>query len=148
MVNGLLKHKGILRAMLALAIFMGLSPQIAPAMPVDSYGVSAATSAREAYISHIQKVLDSEVAQARLSAMGVNRDSLEQELQKLSDVQLQQLAARAEAVTSGGDSGITVVLLLIIVVLAILYFADYQLRLEPRERTDADKTDKTEKTAK
>jgi len=145
MVNGLLKHKGILRVMLALAIFMGLSPQIAPAMPVDSYGVSAATSAREAYISHIQKVFDSEVAQARLSAMGVTRDSLEQGVQKLSDVQLQKLAARADAVTSGGDSGITVVLLLIIVVLAILYFADYQMKIEPREHKDADKTEKTAK---
>ena len=142
MVNGLLKHKGILRVMLALAIFMGLSPQIAPAMPVDSYGVSAATSAREAYISHIQKVLDSETALAKLRAMGLHRESLEQGLARLSDTQLQQLAARAEAVTSGGDSGIIFVLLLIIIVLAILYIADYQMKIEPRDHSSSSKTNK------
>src|SRR3989344_1109504 len=91
-------------SMMALwAILIGFSPTNAFAFPTDSLSAIGSSSAKEAQIAQIMDVLSKPGAQLHLRFAGISDQEIRSALWKLDDMQLSQLAGRAETVKAGGN---------------------------------------------
>ena len=130
-LESLLKHKGILRLMLAIALICGISPAHAVAMPVGSQLV-VQTSANSIYLEKVQKFFSRDIVQNRLSKLGLTKEDAQEYVAKLSDAQLETLAKKVDTIEAAGDSGVVILLVVLLIAVCWLYFSDYRLKLEPR----------------
>ncbi|KPK39834.1 MAG: hypothetical protein AMJ78_07855 [Omnitrophica WOR_2 bacterium SM23_29] len=103
------------------------------AMPVESKEV---TLNRNADIETISKFLAQDIVKSKLSKMGLTEAQVSERISRLSDAQLRSLAMRIDSVKSGGDASTIIIVLLILslVVIAILYFTDQTIKLEPKHK--------------
>jgi len=137
-LEGLLRRKGILSLMLAMAILFGMAPQTAMAMPVDSQLIVHQSAARGMYIEKVQSFLNKEIVQNRLSKLGMNEQAVSEYIGQLDDARLEQLAKRVDTINAAGDTGVVILLVVLLVMVCVMYFADYRIKLVPREHNPED----------
>jgi len=133
-LTGLLRRKGIIWLMAGMAFFCGIAPQSGLTMPVDSQLIIRDAASQSLYLEKVQKFLNQEQVQKKLSALGFDKETAQQYIDKLDESQLQQLAGKIDTVETAGDTGIVIVLLLLLIVVSVLYFADYGVNVEPRHK--------------
>ncbi|MGH7205010.1 MAG: PA2779 family protein [Nitrospiraceae bacterium] len=73
-------------------------------------------------LQKVQRVLENKVVRQRLEDMGLTPEEINARLDRVSDVQMHQLAAQIDALLPGGDDGVlsTIALVLLIVVLVLI----------------------------
>lgn len=133
-LNGLLKRKGIFVFMLAVAVMLGFSPQTGLAMPAGSQPIIADSSSQSVYMEKIQVFLNRQVVQKRLSKLGMSKESIQEYLGQMDEARLKQLAARIDKLNAAGDTALVVLLIVLLVAMCVMYFADYRIKLEPRNK--------------
>jgi hypothetical protein len=131
-LESLLKQKGILKLMLAIALICGFSPANAIAMPIDSQLVVQSTLNQSVYLEKVENFLNKDIVQQRLAKLGLSKQDAQKYVNQLNDAQLEKLAKKVDSVEAAGDSGIVILMLLMLIVMCVLYFSDYGLKLEPR----------------
>jgi hypothetical protein len=79
-------------------------------------------------LSNIQRVLEAKMVRQRLADLGLSADEIAAKLNRLSDVQIHQIATQLESVIPGGFHGLDdvlhlalTVLLIVVIVLVILW---------------------------
>ncbi len=130
----LLKQKGILGLMLAIAIICGMAPQNVGAMPVGSQPVVYQSAAQSIYLEKIQGFLNQEVVKQRLSKLGMSEEAVTAYITKLDEPKLAQLASKIDTLESAGSDALGIVLILALLFFTVLYFTEYRLKLEPRHK--------------
>ncbi len=133
-IQDLLRYKCVFKIMLAIALLLGAVPQVSIAMPVSSQAAFHSELASNVYMQKIQSFLDRQIVQKKLAKMGISPKDIYAYLNNMPHSQLKQLAAKVDTVKSGGDGGLVIVLMLLLIVMAVLYFTDYGLKLEPRDK--------------
>lgn len=103
----------------AEAMFVPSAPH---ANPAESQEESAA---RTADMTRIQAALESKIIQQKLMDYGLSPEETTARLNKLSDEQIHQLAAHADALEAGGDPlgflvGVVVLALLVVLLIFLL----------------------------
>jgi len=83
---------------LVMTVLMAVAVTTVVAAPVESV-----ESGRAAALAKVEGVLAEKVVADRLLALGLTREQVSARLAKLSDAQLQQLAAHVEQIRAGGD---------------------------------------------
>lgn len=78
-------------------------------------------------IRRIERVLESKVLRERLHRMGMNDEEINSKLNRLSDEQLHQFAARVDSVAPGGDGGGLLIGLLVLGILILLFIYLFKL---------------------
>lgn len=101
------------------AVFLGMSPSQALAMPSGSVSVLSADSARDAQLHKILETFSRPEARAHLVMMGIDRKEFEARLSQLDDRQLGLVADKADQVKAAG-SGLGVVVALLVIVLLVV----------------------------
>src|SRR5574341_640529 len=73
-------------------------------------------------LQKVQRLLENKIVRQRLQDMGLNAEEITARLDRVSDVQMHQLAVQIDALMPGGDDGTltTIALVLLIVVLVLL----------------------------
>lgn len=73
-------------------------------------------------LQKVQRLLENKIVRQRLEDMGLSEEEINARLERVSDLQLHQLAMQIDALMPGGDDGTltTIVLVLLIVVLILL----------------------------
>ena len=133
--EGLLEKKRIFIFMAMWACLLGISPRISFCMPVNSLPSSAQVSQQKIDdLGKLNSFLELEPVKKKLLRMGLGKNEINQRLAKLDDATLHRLAQRAGKITAGGDStGIVIILILLtLIFVAILYFTDRVVKIEPR----------------
>jgi len=120
--------------MLAIALVFGMSPGHCIAMPVDSQLVIQSQSTQGLYIEKVQRFLEREMVQDHLGKMGLSEIATEEYISKLDAVELQQLAAKIDTVEAAKGNGLVVLLVILLIAMCVLYFSDYGVKLEPRQK--------------
>ncbi len=92
------------------AMFVPAAPQTQPAPLSD----------RAADLVKIQKALESKVLQQRLMDYGLTPAEALAKINGLPDAQVHQLAARIDALQSGGAGGNLIIILLLIIIIILL----------------------------
>jgi len=133
-LEGLLRRKGILTLMVGIALLCGIAPANGLAMPIDSQPLIQSAPAQSAYLEKVQTFLDKEIVQTRLSKLGLSTEAAKRYISRLDQTQLKRLSQRIDSVEAGGDGATAIIALLVIllIVMSVLYFADYRVKLEPR----------------
>lgn len=134
-LEGLLKQKGILKLMLAIALICGISPVNSIAMPIDSQIIVHSNTAQSIYLEKVQDFLNKDIVQNRLSKLGLNPEDAQLYVSQLDQAQLEKLANKVDSVEAAGNTGIVVLLIVLLIAMCVLYFADYGLKLEPRNKS-------------
>ncbi len=129
----LLKRKGILVLMLAIAMICGISPANAIAMPVDSQ-IAVSSSQKAMHIEKIQSFLNQSLVQNRLAKLGLSKESAMQYVSKMDEARLAKLAGRIDSIDKASGDGTVILLVILLIVLCVLYFTDYRVKLEPRRK--------------
>ena len=133
----LLRKKPVYLFMALWAAVLGCAPANAPAMPVESGIASAACSQRQADLTSISRFLEQEAVRQKLAEMGLEESEIRYCLSRLDDSQLRQLTLRVEGIKAGaGASWFLVVIFLGLVFIAVLYFTEYHIVLEPKSKTE------------
>lgn len=127
--------KNVKRLCCIMALWMlllGCVPNL-NAMPVESKDVSLT---RNADIETISKFLAQDIVKSKLSKLGLTEPQISERLSRLSGARLRSLAMRIDSVKAGGDAGVVILVLVIIalVTIAILYFTDQTIKVEPKHR--------------
>jgi len=83
---------------------------------------SAPSLSRAEDLQNVQRLLENKIVRQRLEDMGLSEEEINARLERVSDLQLHQLAMQIDALMPGGDDGTltTIVLVLLIVVLILL----------------------------
>jgi hypothetical protein len=73
-------------------------------------------------LQKVQRLLENKIVRQRLADMGLSAEEINARLDRVSDLQLHQLAMQIDALMPGGDDGTltTIALVLLIVVLILL----------------------------
>jgi Family of unknown function (DUF6627) len=73
-------------------------------------------------LQKVQRLLENKIVRQRLQDMGLNAEEITARLDRVSDIQMHQLAVQIDALMPGGDDGTltTIALVLLIVVLVLL----------------------------
>lgn len=102
------------------------SAMLAPSDPATSSESSPTQRMEE--LSNIQRVLEAKMVRQRLADLGLSADEIAAKLNRLSDVQIHQIATQLESVIPGGFHGLDdvlhlalTVLLIVVIVLVILW---------------------------
>ena len=85
---------------------------------------------RAADLQKVQSVLETKVVSQRLADYGLNQEEINARVNRLSDVQLHQLATQIDAMLPAGDGGLGIVIaLLVIAILAVIliYLLDHKI---------------------
>ncbi len=130
-LEGLLRRKGILMLMLAIAMLCGISPANAIAMPVDSQ-IAVSSSQQVMHIEKIQSFLNKSMVQNRLAKLGLSKESAMQYVSKMDEAQLAKLSGRIDSIDKASGDATVILLVILLIALCALYFTDYKLKLEPR----------------
>ena len=133
-IKNLLQYKCVFKIMLGIAVLFGALPQVSIAMPVDSQAAFQSELAADVYMQKIQSFLNKQVVQKRLAKMGISSEQINDYVNSMDEPQLKQLASRIDTVEAGADGAVVVLLVLLLIFIAVLYFTDYGVKLEPRER--------------
>ena len=133
----LLRRKGILFTMAVWACLLGCLPSSSSAMPVESrVSVIQGVNAREADIRTISSVLEKETIRQRLARLGLKEGEIKERLVRLDDAELHSLAMKVERIRAGGDSSLAIgIAILLLIIIAVLYFTDYAIKIEPRHES-------------
>lgn len=130
-LEGLLRRKGILMLMLAVAVLCGISPANSIAMPIDSK--AAISSSQQAmHMERIQNFLNKSMVQNRLSKLGLSKESAMQYVSKMDEAQLAKLSGKIDSIDKGSGDFTVILLVIVLIAVFVLYFTDYKLKLEPR----------------
>lgn len=132
-LEGLLKRKGILTVMLAIAILCGISPANSIAMPVESQ-VSLNASQQSLHLEKIQDFLNKAAVSKRLAKLGLNKEQTMQYVQSLDDAQLAKLSKRIDTIDKASGNGAVILLAILLIAIFALYITDYKVKLEPRRK--------------
>jgi len=131
----LLKKKYVLNLMLFIALVCGAGPRICFAMPVNSHtSLNTVINRDDCYLEKVQNFLQKDIVQKKLAKLGLSKTAIDQYINNLDKVELQNLARKVGHLDSAGDSGLVVVLFLLLIVVSFLYFSDYAIKLEPRDK--------------
>jgi len=127
----LLKRKGILMLMLAMAMLCGISPANSIAMPVNSQmGISSSQQALQ--IDKIQNFLNKSMVRSRLSKLGLSNESAMQYVSQMDEAQLMKLSGKIDSIDKASGNGLVVLLVILLIAFIFLYMTDSKLKLEPR----------------
>ena len=127
----LLKRKGILMLMLAMAMLCGISPANSIAMPVNSQmGISSSQQALQ--IDKIQNFLNKSMVRSRLSKLGLSNESAMQYVSQMDEAQLMNLSGKIDSINKASGNGLVVLLVILLIAFIFLYMTDSKLKLEPR----------------
>gem|GEM_PF-5168150 len=140
MVQKCLSIKSVYILMLFLIVSVTLFPGNSFALPLSSR-VSCDqgnSHLRQACIDKILSLYDTRTFSSWMRTRNISREEFGEKLAKLDTVQLQSLSSRADKIYAAGDLGGVLVLIAIItlVVIAILYFTDYSVRIEPKHNKE------------
>ena len=127
----LLRRKGILILMLAVAVLCGISPANAIAMPIDSQ-IAVSSSQYVMHIEKIQSFLNKSLVQSRLSKLGLSKESAMQYVSKMDEAQLAKLSGKIDSIDKASGDGVVILLMILLIALFVLYLTDYKVKLEPR----------------
>jgi hypothetical protein len=118
----LLNHK-LVWAVATWAILFGVAPSNGFAMPSSSVSTFSTPSFREMQIDKIVTQMGRPEARAHMMMMGISQNELKDNLVRLDDAQLANVAGKADQIKVAGDAGIGIlVTLLIIGILAIIFY--------------------------
>lgn len=108
----------------SLSLVLVSVPADLRAMPTESTAALQEGGEKEAMINKILSALDHPSAAAHLKLMGIDRAGLKEELNQLDEIQLAQIAERADQVKAAGDGvGLAIgILLVVLLVVLIFYF--------------------------
>lgn len=128
------KIKPVYILMLLLFLNINILPQDVSGLVVKSR--ETRSESRIQNIENILKVLKNDIAQKRLLSLRINEQDLRARLERLSDSQLSVLSRDANMINIGADAGGVAIAILVIVLLiiAILYFTDYAVKVEPKHK--------------
>lgn len=85
---------------------------------------------RAADLQKVQSVLETKVVSQRLADYGLSQEEISVRVNRLSDVQLHQMASQIDALIPAGDAGFGIVItLLVIAILAVIliYLLDHRI---------------------
>lgn len=115
----------LISALIALSAFA--APAEAMLLPTASPSAASAPIERAADLALIQRTLESQVLQQRLTEYGLTKDQAMDKLNVLSDAQVHQFASRIEMLQAGGRRttvDLEVVLIILLLVLLILLIVE------------------------
>jgi len=111
-------------------MLISIPPSNGYAMPSASVSAFDIASARQAQMNKILIELARPEAKAHLMLMGVSQSELKQELARLDDAQLADVAAKADAIKVAGDSGLGIIIAILVIAILIVIF----VRLKNHQR--------------
>jgi len=114
-------------ALVLLVYWCGVhaAPAFAGLAPSRTSGVTAISSARDADMIAVQRMLEHKVVVQKLRDYGVTVEQARLRASNLSDAELHQLASASKGLPSGGDGtgaiiGILIIIILVIVILKLM----------------------------
>ena len=121
-------------ALLAITTFVGpAEAMFVPSAPNQNAADPAASSAeRAADLAKIQTALESKIVQQKLMDYGLSPEETMARVNKLSDVQINQLATHTDSLQAGGDPVDLVIGLLIVAILVVVLIYLLQGRITVR----------------
>jgi hypothetical protein len=81
-------------------------------------------SARQADMASIQKTLESSIVKQRLMDYGLSSEEAMARMNKLSDEQVHQFAARLDSLQAGADDGVDALVVLLLVAIIVILFLE------------------------
>ncbi|MCM8766430.1 MAG: PA2779 family protein [Candidatus Omnitrophica bacterium] len=126
------KNKFCLLFILFWAIFLGIRPNSGYAGLVDSK--SGMGEERDVYLNKIRDFLENEKTSYYLKRMGLDKELILQRAERLDREKLQELARRCDMLKVGGGGGLFLgILIVVLLIIAVLYFTNYTIKIEPRD---------------
>ncbi len=118
-------------ALLGFSTFAGQAEAMfVPSAPDQNAAPTTAASAdRAADLARIQIALESKIVRQKLMDYGLSPEETLARIDKLSDVQIHQLATHTDSIQAGGDGvGLVVGLLVVaILVVVLIYLLDHRI---------------------
>jgi hypothetical protein len=133
MLSYLFKQKLVFLALVIWALFLGISPNLSQAALIESK--STMEGQYEDDLVKIKTFLEQELVQKQLKRARIDKEELLNRIEKLNENELRELALRCDKIKVGsGAGGVFLVILIIgLVIVAILYFTNYTIKVEPRD---------------
>jgi hypothetical protein len=106
-----------------LAMFLiGIAPRVEGALS-PSEAVSLASPERAADLERIQRALESKKVSDRLEKLGFTGEEIQSRLQRLSDVQVHELAQKLDDLKVAGDGVGVLIVLVLLAIFVVLYLS-------------------------
>lgn len=133
MLSYLFKQKLLFLGLVFWAVFLGIMPNLSQAALVESKG--GLPGQYEIDLAKIKAFLEKEIVERRLVDSKINKEELLKRIEKLDPDELHELALRTDKIKIGGNPGGAwlIVLLVGLIIIAILYFTNYTIKIEPRD---------------
>ncbi len=133
MLGYLVKQKLVLAGLVFWALFLGIRPNLSLASLVESK--PDILGQYENDLDRIKSFLEQELVQKQLKRAAIDKDELLRRIEKLDEAQLRELALRCDKIKVGGGAGgvFLVIAIVFLVIIAVLYFTNYTLKIEPRD---------------
>ncbi|MCM8778235.1 MAG: PA2779 family protein [Candidatus Omnitrophica bacterium] len=133
MLSFIYKEKFCFLFLLSVAIFLGIKPNSGYAGWVDSR--TGMPEEKDIYLNKIKSFLEKERTNYYLKRMGIDKEVILERIAQLDPEKLKELALRCDMFKVGGGAGgiLLGILILVLLIIAVLYFTNYTIKIEPRD---------------